>query len=315
MSRRLKLSSLPLLKGASIPWRLNRGKETRSQLELGIPRSPEPDRNHKLGGRSFYFFDFDDNVAFLTTPMFLLHKETGQEIEISSRVFAEQSACIGNSGIYADYTMDFDPARGSFRCFRDQEISLLERLMGRRQIFVQDLAAVLGMPDMHWKGPSWNCFYHAVFNGRPLALITARGHHPRTMQQGISLWVSEGQLPHEPNYLAIYPVSHPEIKSALAMPDSHSIPHLKQRALRASVKKAIEVYGENPHHRFGMSDDDPRNIEWIVKEMQLLKLEYPRMSFFIIQTHGDRMTKLEVFSDHVEDHLLEPAAQLKLFDS
>ena len=52
-------------------------------------RQREPDRNFAHGGRSFYFFDFDDNVAFLTTPMFLFHRETKAEIQISSRQFAE----------------------------------------------------------------------------------------------------------------------------------------------------------------------------------------------------------------------------------
>lgn len=288
------------------------GKST--QLELPINRSQEPDRNFEKGGRSFYFFDFDDNVAFLTTAIFLRHRTTEQEISVSSREFAQQSAFIGKEGIYADYILDPDALTGSFRCFRDRDFSWLERMVGRKQMFVQDLAAALGTPDLHWKGPSWNCFYHAVFNARPVALITARGHHPSTMRDGIRLWVEEGHLPVEPNYLALYPVSHPEIKKQLGLPDSHSVPHLKQRALREAVARAKQVYGDNPHHRFGMSDDDPRNIEWITQEMRELKRENPKMSFFIISTHGENMVKLEIFADRIEDQLLPVGAQLKLFD-
>lgn len=284
------------------------------QLELPLERKREPDRGFEHGGRSFYFFDFDDNVAFLTTPMFLFHRDTRSEIQISSREFAQHSGAIGKSGVFAEYQMSYEPTQGSFRCFRDKDLSLLEKLLGKRQMFVQDLAASLGLPDVQWKGPSWSCFYHAVFNGRPVALITARGHHPRTIQAGITLWVNEGHLPHEPNYLDIYPVSHPETKSRLQMEGSESIPHLKQKAIRASVLKAMEVYGNNPHHRFGMSDDDPRNIEWIVKEMRELKREFSQMSFFVIQTHGEQMTKLEVFADHVEDTLMPSDAQMSLFD-
>lgn len=291
-----------------------RPRRVKTQLELPLERRREPDRNFAQGGRSFYFFDFDDNVAFLTTPMFLFHKETGAEIEISSREFAQFSASIGKGGVYADYVLEANASTGSFRCFRDKDISMLGRLLGRKQMFVKDLGVALGLPDVQWKGPSWSCFYHAVFNGRPLALITARGHHPRTIEQGISLWVKEGHLPIEPNYLAIYPVSHPDVKRSLALPDSDSIPHLKQKALRASVRRALEVYGDNPHHRFGMSDDDPRNIEWIIQEMRELKREYPRLSFFIIQTHGEQMTKLEVFADRIEDSMMKTEAQLKLFD-
>lgn len=285
-----------------------------AQLELPLTRVREHDRNFAQGGRSFYFFDFDDNIAFLTTPMFLFHRETGQEIQISSREFAEQSAFIGKSGPFADYQLRFDEPAGSFRRFRDRDISWLERLLGRKQMFIEDLAHALGLSDLHWKGPSWNCFYHAVFNSRPVALITARGHHPKTLKAGIRLWVDEGHLPAEPNYLALYPVNHPDIKKILNAKEDDSVPELKQRALRQAVEAAKHAYGNNPHHRFGMSDDDPRNIEWILREMRELKRENPGMSFFVIQTQGDKMTKHEVFVDHVEDQLLQPEAQLSLFE-
>ena len=285
-----------------------------TQLELALDRKIEPDRNFARGGRSFYFFDFDDNVAFLTTPMFLFHRDTKHTIQISSREFARQSAFIGKSGPFAEYGIDPDPGSGSFRNFRDKDFTWLESLLGRRQIFLRDLGAALGFPDIEWKGPSWNCFYHAVFNGRPIALITARGHHPATIRAGIRLWVDEGHLPREPNYLAIYPVSHPATKQSLRLPESESVPHLKQRALRSAVELAIRTYGDNPHHRFGMSDDDPRNIEWIIEEMKRLKTEHTAMSFFIIQTQGEEMLKSEVFTDRIEDQVVPSSAQMNLFD-
>jgi len=45
-----------------------------------------------------------------------------------------------------------------------------------------------------------------------------------------------------------------------------------------------------------------------------LKKEYEKMSFFIIQTHGEQMIKLEVFADRVEDHVVALPAQMSLFD-
>jgi len=287
-------------------------KKAPAQMEFPLGRALEPDRNHHQGGRSFYFFDFDDNVAFLTTPMFLFHRRTGEEIEISSREFADQSPFIGRSGIYADYGLDYDPRQGSFRCFRDRKISWLEKRLGRRQAFVEDLAKALTKAEAQWKGPSWDYFYHAVFNGRPLAVITARGHHPQTIEHGIQLWVDEGHLPSSPNYLGIYPVSHPETQRLLQTPNGTAIPELKQRALRAAVEKAFAVYGYSPHHRFGMSDDDPSNIEWMVREMKALKKEHKDISFFIIQTHGGQTIKHEVFEDHVVDQCVQPDLQLSL---
>lgn len=288
-------------------------KHDPSQLELPIARAKEPDRNFHKGGRSFYFFDFDDNVAFLSTPSFVFHKDTGQELKLSSKEFAEHSGDIGKRGIYREFKIDFDEQKGTFRCFRDRDINLVEKLLGKRQTFVEDLAHALGHSDFQWKGPSWSCFYHAVFNKRPLSLITARGHHPETIRQGIELFVNEGHLPNEPNYLSLFPVSHPLTKKQLGHKFDTPVAQLKQTAIRASVQKAIEVYGYSPHHRFGMSDDDPENIRRILEEMARLKTHYPEMSFFVIETHKGVFVKREVFADHTVDLCLSDLHQMTLF--
>lgn len=267
----------------------------KGQLELGINRQKENDRNFHLGGRSFYFFDFDDNIAFLTTPLILFHKSGRQELEISSGDFAQHHQQIGQSGVFADYEMDFCDMTGTFRNFRDHEIAEIEKLAGKQQIFVQDIAAALGFPDFQWKGPSWECFYHASFNQRPLSVITARGHHPETIKDGIRVFVKSKRLPLEPNYLSVYPVSHKETRMALGDTElKENTAELKQRAIRMSVEQAIAKYGYNPHHRFGMSDDDPKNIQLIVEEMSRLKERFPELSFFMIETQNGNFVKHEV---------------------
>ena len=57
--------------------------KNKSQLELELERPLEADRNSHLGGKSFYFFDFDDNVAYLSTPIVVFHKDSGAEKFIS----------------------------------------------------------------------------------------------------------------------------------------------------------------------------------------------------------------------------------------
>ena len=66
-----------------------------SQMEFELRRPTENDRNYELGGRSFYFFDFDDNVAYLSTPIIVFHKVTGAERSLSSGEFAHNSKIIG----------------------------------------------------------------------------------------------------------------------------------------------------------------------------------------------------------------------------
>lgn len=290
-------------------------KKRRGQLELPIERKAEKDRNADKGGRSFYFFDFDDNVAFLSTPVYIFHKDTGEEVRLSSGEFAQHSRLIGSSGTYASYKTDFCDRNGTFRCFRDQDYTMLERVLGKRQMFVEDLASALGFPDLEWKGPSWSCFYHATLNKRPVSVITARGHHPNTIKRGVELFVREKHLPHAPNFLSIYPVSHPEVRTQLGDKDFKlSVAALKKAAIRASVEQAIKIYGKNPHHRFGMSDDDPHNIELIAEEMTELKREHPEMSFFVIETQKGRFVKWEVYADHLEPTMCAQGPELGVFE-
>jgi hypothetical protein len=286
----------------------------KGQLEFPIQRVPERDRNFHLGGRSFYFFDFDDNIAFLATPLILFHRETGAEHAVSSGEYAKIHPFIGKSGPYQNFEIRFDDTAGTYRNFRDRKPDELAQLEDQRQIFVQDLAHALGMPDVQWKGPSWQCFYHATFNRRPVSLITARGHNPETLKEGIRLLVDKDFLPHEPNYLGIFPVNHVQTRQQLGDFDLRmGAAELKQKAIRASVEKAIEIYGYNPHHRFGMSDDDPRNIQLIVEEMARLKRDYPEMSFFMIETHDGQFVKTEISATGGKTET--PLDQMNLFEA
>ncbi|MDD0853678.1 hypothetical protein HBN50_11260 [Halobacteriovorax sp. GB3] len=291
--------------------------KNKGQLEFDFKREQEPDRNFHLGGRSFYFFDFDDNVAFLSTPVVIFHKKTGEEKILTSGEFGQQSALIGKEGPYADYTVDLCDAHGSFRYCRDQEISIVDRVKGKKQRFILDIEEALKLHDFNWKAPSWSCFYHATFNKRPMSVITARGHHPETIKNGIDVMVRKGHLPHRPNYLSIYPVSNPQTRADLGDPDlTTSIAELKRKAIFESVEKAIETYGYSNHHRFGMSDDDPKNVELVTEAMKELKRKYTEMSFFVIQTYEDSFEKREVLEHRTDDVIkkdLHGIDQLPLF--
>jgi len=287
----------------------------KTQLELGETRQREPDRNFHRGGRSFYFFDFDDNIAFLTTPLILFHKQTGDELLLSSQEWALHHHDIGHRGLYSEYEIRWDDLTGTFRCFRDVVLSTDERQSGKRQPFVQDILAALKSPDLQWKGPSWDCFYHAVFNQRPISIITARGHSSETIRSGIYEMVKAGFLPLEPNYLSIFAVSNKDVRKSFGDNElKYSTAELKQKAIRASVDKAIEVYGYSPHHRFGMSDDDPKNIQLIVEEMTRLKSNYPEMSFFMIETHNGSFVKHEISQHGMKSYYVNDGTeQLDLF--
>lgn len=295
----------------------NKKRPCPGQLEFHFPRQIEKDRNFDLGGRSFYFFDFDDNVATLATPVGLFDKNTGRELTISSREFAQNALAIGKEGTYSNYFIDFCDSKGSFRYCRDQEIPLFKKFKGTKQQFILDIEAALLGPAYSWKAPSWNCFYHATFNQRPISLITARGHHRETIKKGIDLFVKDGHLPSRPNYLSIYPVSNRHTRADLGDHDLKlDVPELKRRAIHHSVEMAMEQYGTSEHHRFGMSDDDPKNVELITEAMHELKIKYPQMSFFVIQTYEDSFEKREVLATKTREIISKQQSksdQLSLF--
>lgn len=288
------------------------------QLRFDIDLPRENDRNFHLGGRSFYFFDFDDNVAFLSTPIIIFDKKTNLELSLTSGEFAEENRHIGISGKYKDYYLDFNDASGSFRHFRDKELNPIEVKEGKKQQFVVDILKALKELDSNWKAPSWEFFYHATFNQRPMSLITARGHHPSTIIDGVNTMVEAGHLPFTPNFHSIYPVSNPEVR--LDLGDIHlkqSVAELKRYAIRKSVEKAIIEYGYSPFHRFGMSDDDIKNVELITEEMRELKSKYPDMSFFVIETSKESYSKREVLLHETREiisHKESSKPQLSLFD-
>lgn len=281
-----------------------------AQLELSFERPVEPDRNYHLGGKSFYFFDFDDNVAYLATPIIIFHKKTGDELHLSSGEFAQHGHDVGKTGPYVDYYVDLNDETGSFRNFRDRDIPAHSK--GQlKQAFIEDIEVAIQKKDFTWKAPSWNCFYHATYNLRPLSVITARGHQSETIKEGISLLVKDGHLPHNPNFLSVYPVSNPQTRAALGDENfSASVPELKKGAIRKSVEQAIERYGHNPYHRFGMSDDDPRNVDLITSEMQSLKGRFPEMSFFVIQTFKDSFEKREILETKTRDIITRSESKL-----
>ncbi len=290
------------------------------QLELKLERPLESDRNAALKGRSFYFFDLDDNVLCLLTPIVLFHKKTNEELTISSHELASEGGNVGKIGPFADYVFNYDDNIGSFRFFRDLNLSWFDKLFGKKQFFVQDLISAMNRTDWNWKGPSWDYFYHAVYNQRPISIITARGHHPETIKDGIKILVEDGHIARNPNYLCVYPVSNPEIKLELTGGQENiSTAELKKFAIFRSVEMAIQKYG-NYDHRFGMSDDDPKNLKWITDAMIELKAKYDHMGFFVIDTHNGQCIKKEVFVDRIEDSPFKEKSnegkedQIKLFD-
>lgn len=255
------------------------------------------------GSLSFYFFDVDDNLLILSTKLYLWNAETKSEQAISSGQFADIQGALGRPGPWQAWAARAE----TFRDFNDQP-----GLAPDQQSFVRDIvSAVQGSAP--WQGPSWPLLVHAAKMQRPIAVVSARGHAPKTIELGLEKLRSLGELAAVPPILGIYTVTNPDVLKTLGVTDpAMTIPSVKKIAIENGVDLALQKYGSAPPHRFGMSDDDPANVVLAISAMRDCKLKYPDKRFFVINTNGKEFVKLEIFpmADPVtaRDHLLSGAA-------
>ncbi|MHB8069708.1 MAG: hypothetical protein ACYDIC_17585 [Desulfobaccales bacterium] len=241
-------------------------------------------------GVSFYFFDFDDNIMFLSTPIFLLNTVTKVERAVSTGKFANIQPILGRAGPWEDYAI-FD---GSYRHFRDIPPDQLST--GQNRHFVTDVTAAVASGGDRWQGPSWKFFVYACEKQRSLSIVTARGHTRETLQAGALVLFEKRFIPREPLYHTLFPVGNQEVQLELGDTKLEmTIPALKRRAIIQTVEEAIKLHGSEPNLRFGMSDDDPQNVNLIIRAMCECKKSYPDRRFFVINTHMQEEVKLEVF--------------------
>jgi hypothetical protein len=129
-----------------------------------------------------------------------------------------------------------------------------------------------------------------------VSLLTARGHAPETLKAGIEVLVEAGLLPRAPNYLRVLPVSNDEVRKELGDANLDlTVPVLKKRGILAIVDAAEKTFAHKGPTRYGMSDDDPANVNLIIQAMSVAKSRYPKARFFVVNTHEGQRVKLEIF--------------------
>jgi hypothetical protein len=115
----------------------------------------------------YYAFDWDDNLMFMPTKIYL-KDNNNKSVGMSTEDFAEYRTLIGNEDFnYEGNTIvgfDEDPFR-DFRVTGDKK-------------FLED---AMKAPT----GPAWPDFIEAINNGSIFSIVTARGHTPSILKQGV----------------------------------------------------------------------------------------------------------------------------------
>lgn len=270
---------------------------------------------------NYYAFDWDDNILNMPTVIHMDKLVDGDWIPIDIS------------------TSDFERIRGDRENWRirdnNPDIAFSEfRDFGPRgdKAFIEDVQRSIS--DGRF-GPSWDDFIECLKYGALFAIITARGHEPESIREGVE-WIidnvlSENELyemynnlrkfayfyaddSHYDRILKGVPTENKLIKTYLdrcefigvSAPSRGASPggpeKAKENALLA-FKSRINKFAQriDRRARIGFSDDDLKNVEQIEKLADTLHSEqFPHIEEFIVKGTKDPKNitkKIRNFSD------------------
>lgn len=271
--------------------------------------------NYAVGGRDlkYYIFDWDDNILHMPTLIHLERKTEKDEWvphSVSTAVF---------SVIRSD-TEHYRPPQGNweqaFRDFRDIDVQ-------DENIFLRDtrraVDRVVGQGEA--PPPSFLKLRQTLIDGRLFAILTARGHAPEVIKQGVRYFVDtilsesdrQDMLRNLRGYLACYEPGHnlstddAVIDYYLALNRYYGVMsrHFrdlmkrheweavntedgKQFAIRDFVHYVVSILRKCGVHKpisVGFSDDDERNARSVEAYIRAeLGQEFPSMKFVVYYT-------------------------------
>lgn len=252
-----------------------------------------------VAARSFAF-DIDDNILFMPTQIRVFHKQTGEEVGISTAEFAEVRSHIGKQGKYKDYEMRTDPLTGSLRFFGDAVDP---------DQFYNDLKWVIeNVAPEKWQGPSWKAHQEAMSNyetAQNTTYITARLHSPRSIYKGLILLQERGYIKFLPREENIFPVSYPKfqneirfgkIKNGVASDPSSTkaevmiaiLDELNALQMTDEVQVVVDRDGNSRARlrTWGFSDDDYGNYSKAVNVLtaEVAKGRWPNLKLVLFYT-------------------------------
>ena len=144
--------------------------------------------NTEVENRDFkyYIFDWDDNILHMPTKIKMEHLEndgTWKEVEVSTSTFAL---------VRADEKHYRPPSNGgwaaAFENFEDPK-NQSEVDDGNNCFILDTLDALEKVEHGEKPGPSYNALKKTLREGRLFAIVTARGHSPKTIERAVRIFI------------------------------------------------------------------------------------------------------------------------------
>jgi hypothetical protein len=115
----------------------------------------------------YYAFDWDDNLMYMPTKIYLKDEE-GNGVGMSTEDFAEYRSEVGKEPFEYEGHKIVGYDEDAFRDFK---------VTGDKKFLQDAMKAPVG--------PAWDDFVEAVNNGSIFAIVTARGHTPSVLKNGV----------------------------------------------------------------------------------------------------------------------------------
>lgn len=236
-------------------------------------------------------FDLDDNLFYLDTTIILYHKKTLKSKEISTGEFAIVKRKIGVSGKYKNYMLVDDDdvildkkkkrLKSSFYYFRD---------FGNDNFTPQLKKAIKNKEGV--LGPSFSTFCDALNNkskARWVSIITARGHNPTSIYNGLKYLKKLGYFKYLPLLKNIHPIANKKYKGSSVSAGQ------KKLDVILGILNQMKKLNKNIVHSFHFSDDDQETINYILNG---LSSELGSLENIKIRIHH---TKKNRYKKHILD--------------
>jgi hypothetical protein len=125
------------------------------------------DKEELTPDMKYYAFDWDDNLMYMPTKI-IVKDDKGNEVGMGTEDFAEHRVDIGKNPFEYKGKTIVGFAENPFRNFRVE---------GDKNFLLSTMLAKTG--------PAWDDFVECINGGSVFAIITARGHNPKTIALGV----------------------------------------------------------------------------------------------------------------------------------